>query len=144
MLEHLYGDKITYAFFKWSQLGENYFFVYLFQILYLFRATMCPSLGELTVSMRHWYFSLCMNEKYQCRTDTVSSPDDGHIVARNMYRSWKKYILSSSVHQAGFICKRLYMAAQSTKQKIMYAPFSQAGQELTQKTILCVVPVYFW
>jgi len=24
------------------------------------------------------------SEKYQCRTDTVSSPDDGHIVARNM------------------------------------------------------------
>jgi len=23
-------------------------------------------------------------EKYQCRIDTVSSPDDGHIVARNM------------------------------------------------------------
>jgi len=24
------------------------------------------------------------SEKYQCRIDTVSSPDDGHIVARNM------------------------------------------------------------
>jgi len=24
------------------------------------------------------------NEKYQCRIDTVSYPDDGHIVARNM------------------------------------------------------------
>jgi len=24
------------------------------------------------------------NKKYQCRIDTVSSPDDGHIVARNM------------------------------------------------------------
>ena len=24
------------------------------------------------------------SEKYQCRTDAVSSPDDGHIVARNM------------------------------------------------------------
>jgi len=27
------------------------------------------------------------NEKYQCRIDTVNSPDDGHIVARIMYRS---------------------------------------------------------
>jgi len=26
-------------------------------------------------------------EKYQCRIDTASSPDDVHIVARNMYRS---------------------------------------------------------
>jgi len=31
-----------------------------FSPLYMFRATMCPSSGELTVSMRHWYFSLCM------------------------------------------------------------------------------------
>ena len=25
-----------------------------------------------------------ISEKYQCRIDTVSSPDDGHIVARNL------------------------------------------------------------
>ena len=31
------------------------------------------------------------SEKYQYRIDTVSSPDDGHIVARNMYRSWNEY-----------------------------------------------------
>ena len=47
-------------FFTWSQLGAHYFLVYLFQLLYMFRATMCPLSGELTVSMRHWYFSLCM------------------------------------------------------------------------------------
>ena len=34
---------------------------------------------------------LSKNEKYQCCIDTVSSPDDGHIFARNMYRSWNKY-----------------------------------------------------
>jgi len=28
-------------------------------LLYMFRATMCPSPGEITVSMRHWYLSLC-------------------------------------------------------------------------------------
>ena len=66
---------------------------------------MCPSSGEITVSMRHWYLSLCMDgslvcwlefhsnqqtgepsiqsDKYQCRIDTVISPDDGHMVARN-------------------------------------------------------------
>ena len=64
----------------------------------MFRAIMCPSSGELTVSMRHWWQSYLLvdqhtkqppvqSEKYQCRIDTVSSPDDGHIVARNMYRS---------------------------------------------------------
>ena len=30
-------------------------------LLYVFRATMCPSSGENTVSMRHWYLSLCMD-----------------------------------------------------------------------------------
>ena len=29
-------------------------------------------------------------EKYKCRIDTISSPDDRHIVARNMYRSWNE------------------------------------------------------
>ena len=86
--------------FKWSQLGTHYFLVYLFQLLYTFRATMCPSSVGLTVSMRHWCFSLCMggsmvgcqptilppiqSEKHQCRIDTVSPTDDGHIVARNV------------------------------------------------------------
>jgi len=90
--------------FKWSQLGAHYFLVYLFQHLYMFRATMCPSSGELTVSMQHWYFSFCVGgclvcrpdnhphrvKKYQCPIDTVSSPDDGHIDARNMKRNWNE------------------------------------------------------
>jgi len=69
----------------------------------MFRATMCPSSGELTVSLQHlvlvavwsagWDDSHpnqqtrqppIQSEKYQCRIDTVDSPDDGHIVARNM------------------------------------------------------------
>ena len=29
-------------------------------LLYMFRATMCPSSGEITVSVWHWYLSLCM------------------------------------------------------------------------------------
>jgi len=28
-------------------------------LLYMFRATMCPSSGEITVSMLHWYLSFC-------------------------------------------------------------------------------------
>jgi len=61
---------------------------------------MCPSSGEFTVSIRHWYFFtlygwLCalqtrqppiQSEKYQCRTDTINSPDDGHTAARNMLK----------------------------------------------------------
>ena len=29
-------------------------------LLYMFWATVCPSSGEITVSMWHWYLSLCM------------------------------------------------------------------------------------
>ena len=32
-------------------------FIYL---LYMFWATTCPSSGEITVSIRHWYLSLCI------------------------------------------------------------------------------------
>jgi predicted RNA-binding protein with TRAM domain len=63
---------------------------------------MCPSSGELTVSMRHWYFALCMGEKYQCRIDTVSSADDGHIVVET-YTEVEINIPGSSVHLVGFI-----------------------------------------
>jgi len=53
-------------FFKWSQLDAHYFLVYLFQLLYMFRATMCPSSRELIVSMRHFYFSSCMGGCLVC------------------------------------------------------------------------------
>ena len=42
------------------------------------------------------------SEKYQCRIDTVGSPDDGHIVAQTC-REVEINILRSSVHLAGFI-----------------------------------------
>jgi hypothetical protein len=40
----------------------------------------------------------------KCCTDTVVSPDDGHIVARNMYRNGIN-ILRNIVHQFDFIYK---------------------------------------
>jgi len=40
----------------------------------------------------------------KCRTDTVISPDNGHTVARNMYRK-DINILRKTVHQVGFIYK---------------------------------------
>jgi hypothetical protein len=58
-------------------------------LLYMFRATMCPSSGEITVSMRVKLQPLdqmppIQSNKYQCCIDTVISPDDGHVVAQNM------------------------------------------------------------
>jgi len=74
-------------------------FVY---ILYMFRAAMCPSSGELIVSIRHlvyvtlYRWLVCRfapahqtviytEVTYtRCRIDTINSPDDGHMAARNM------------------------------------------------------------
>ena len=73
--------------------------------LYMLPATMCPSSGENTVPMRHLVIchSVWMTIRYagrnhptfqtvihtdwqitRCRIGTVFSPDDWHIVARNM------------------------------------------------------------
>jgi len=67
----------------------------------MFRATMCPSSGELNCVCATLVFFILYgwlsglqtrqppihSKKYQCRIDTVSSPDDGHIVAQNTERS---------------------------------------------------------
>jgi len=68
--------------------------------LYMFRATMCPSSGEMTVSMWHLVFvTLCgwlsgmqgipdshshRITSTKCHINTVVSPDDGHLVAPKM------------------------------------------------------------
>ena len=71
------------------------FFSMLISFLYMFRATMCPSSGEITASMRHLVFvTLCgllsgmhiRNHPHRisstmCRTNTDVSPDDVHMVA---------------------------------------------------------------
>jgi len=40
----------------------------------------------------------------KCRISTVISPDDGHIVARNLYRK-EINILRKIMHQVGFVYK---------------------------------------
>jgi len=80
----------------------------------MFRATMCPSSGETTVFMRHYvddWSAPCVPDSHpyrirntKCSIDTVISPDDGHIVARNMYRK-EMNILRKILHQVRFINK---------------------------------------
>jgi len=64
----------------------------------MFRAISCPSSGEITVSMRHLvlvtsFIPPCIPYSHshrvtntKCHIHTVISPDDGHIIARNMQR----------------------------------------------------------
>jgi hypothetical protein len=52
----------------------------------------------------------------KCRINTVVSSDDGHIVARNIYRK-EINVLRRIVYQVGLFT-RLYRDAQATKRKI--------------------------
>jgi len=69
-------------------------------ILYMFRAAMCPSSGELIVSMqqseffsgmqvRMFFIPTCIPDGHlhratyiRCHIDTINSPDDGHMAAQ--------------------------------------------------------------
>jgi hypothetical protein len=67
----------------------------------MFPATMCPSpFIPLYILDSHPY--RVTSTKY--RINTVVSPDDGHIVARNVYRK-EIYIPRKIVHQVGYIYK---------------------------------------
>ena len=57
--------------FKWSQLDAHNFLVYLSQLLYMFRAAMCTSSGELTV----WVAVCCSrpdSHPYRVKNTTVA------------------------------------------------------------------------
>jgi len=71
------------------QHGAHYFLVYLFQLL-----------GGCLVYRpdSHPY----RVKKYQCRIDTINSPDDGHITAQTC-REDEMNILSSNVRLVVFI-----------------------------------------
>jgi len=93
-----------------NQLYANSFSCMFISILYMFRTAMCPSSGELIVSIRHlvsvtlyrWPFSVqvwmriiqtCAPNGHlygvtytRCRIDIINSPDDRHMAARNMLR----------------------------------------------------------
>jgi hypothetical protein len=59
----------------------------------------------------------------KCHIDTVISPDDGHIVARNMYRKeikhTKKNCAPSWLYLQGYTRMRRQQNIENTKHKIM-------------------------
>jgi hypothetical protein len=94
-----------------TNLTHNSFLCMFISILYMFWAAMCPSSGELIVSIHlvyvtlyRWTFSVqvwmilqsspiqtCTPNVHlyrvtytRWRIDTINSPDDGHMAARNM------------------------------------------------------------
>jgi len=105
---HLYRVTYTRCHIDTIDLTHNSFSCMFISILYMFRAAMCPSSGELIVSIRHlvwvtlysWPFGVqvwvsliqtCTPNGHlyvvtytRCRIDTINSPDDGLMAARNM------------------------------------------------------------
>jgi len=57
----------------------------------------------------------------KCRIDTAVSPDDGHIVAQNMYRK-EINILRKIVHQVGFIYKIIQGCTINKTKFLMWYP----------------------
>jgi len=47
-------------------------------ILYMFRAAMCPSSGELLYQCDTWFMSLCVDDRLVCRSICSYIPD-GHL-----------------------------------------------------------------
>jgi len=55
----------------------------IFFTLYGWLSGLLVGMRLIPISRPDSYLAI-QSERYQCRIDTVSSPDDGHIVARNM------------------------------------------------------------
>ena len=97
------------TFFKWSQLGEHYFLVYLFQLLSMSWATMCHHqvnllyLSDIGILHSVWV-AVWSADQTATQLDKECSLDDGHIVAETC-REVEINILRSSVHLVGFIWK---------------------------------------
>ena len=45
---------------------KNFSFIFI-SILYMFRAAMCPSSGQLLYQCDTWYMSLCADDRLVCR-----------------------------------------------------------------------------
>ena len=95
-------------------------------ILYTFQTAVCPSSGELIVSMQNLvYVTLCRwpsgmqvgiltcipdghlhRVPYtRCRIDTISSPDDGHTAVQKHVENSNNHIRKKTVHQVGLFPK---------------------------------------
>jgi hypothetical protein len=123
-----------------TNLTQNSFSRTFISILYMFRATMCPSSGELIVSIRHLvYVTLCIDNRLvrtpnghlyrvtytRYRIDTINSPDDGHMAARNMYR------IGINIHENEF-CVKL----------VIYKDYTEMhGQQNTKRSISMYISI---
>ena len=75
----VHTETSSESLFKMKPTRCTLILAYLFQLLYMFRATVCPSSEELTVSMRHWYISFCMGGCLICRLQSIFISTSLHV-----------------------------------------------------------------
>jgi len=98
---HVYGLTYSTISCKWPTWCTILFLHMFIPNLYMFRAIMCSSSGELIVSIQHLVYvtlcrwpsgmQVCISDSHlhrvtytRCHIDTINSPDDEHMSARNM------------------------------------------------------------
>ena len=117
-------------------------------ILFMFRAAMSPSSGELIVSIRHlvyvtlykWLFGgqvhTCTPNGHlyrvtytRCRIDIINSPDDGLVAARNMQRIEKNIHEILCVKLVIYKDHKLIFVTSLNKKLIVLMHFREVGQK---------------
>ena len=94
----------------------------------MFQATMCPSSGEITVSMRHWYLVFCVDDCLVCRLSSTQN-NKYQVSHKNRCFSWwwahsRLKHVEINKYTKNKLCTnlplfiRLYRDARSTKHKI--------------------------
>jgi len=107
-------------FVKRNQLDAQFFFLYMFiSILYMFRATKCSSSEESIVSIRPLVYVTLSKPAYHTgtyivtysrgRIDTIDSPDDERLFARNVYRTGINKLRKRIVRQVGYLQRQHYV-----------------------------------
>ena len=95
-------------------------------VLYMFRAVMCPSSGELLYQCDTWFMSLWNGNQISHWYN--NSPDDGHMAAR------KKHVQYRNKHVRKKLCVMLVVHKDRTRMH---------GQQNIKKQ-MAVIPVCCW
>ena len=82
------GQKIYFMFLLNNQLDTQFLCMFIC-ILYMFRAAMCPSSGELVYQCNTWFMSLCIDDRLVCRLTCIP---DGHLhISKNVENRNKRH-----------------------------------------------------
>ena len=107
---------------KWPIVCTILFSYMFIPNLYMFRALMCSSLGELIVSIQHLVYvtvyrwpsgvQTCTPNSHlyrvtytRCHIDIINSPDDENMAAQKYVENRNKHTWKRIVHQVGYLLR---------------------------------------